>query len=101
MTKTKEPDKPRRHRTHTKTAELLSRHTLEEVRQAHFDLGIYKAAKLLNTDPSIVRYLALREKWLRPLPGHLHGPYLQGKWASLKTNFVPDNLKPGSKEPEL
>lgn len=86
--------KMKRYRSHTKTAEVLAKHSLEEVRKAHFEYGIYKAAKLLETDPSIVRYLALREGWKRPLPNHLHAPYFRGEWTNLKTNYVPDNIKP-------
>ena len=94
MTETEVLDKRKRVRTHTKTWDLLQRYNLEEVRQVHYEHGIYKAATLLETDPSIIRYLALREGWLRPLPRHLIVPYREGRWTSLKTNFILDNLKP-------
>ena len=100
MTEIEKVDKRKRIRTHTKTWDLLKRHDLEEVQKLHYKYGIYKAAKLLKTDPSIIRYLAIREGWKRPLPIHLHVPYLEGRWTSLKTNFIPDNLKPNKNKNE-
>ena len=94
MPKAEKIDQRKRIRTHTKTWELLQRHTLEEVQRSHYQHGIYKAAKILETEPSIIRYLALREQWKRPLPSHLHAAYLEGRWTSLKTNFAPNNIKP-------
>ncbi|MCP4583782.1 MAG: hypothetical protein GY839_19400 [candidate division Zixibacteria bacterium] len=85
--------KMRRVRTHTKTWDLLRRHSLEEVQKAHYDHGIYKAAKELGCDPSIIRYLALRERWKRILPPHLVKAYNAGRWNNFRTNF-----KPGSDE---
>jgi hypothetical protein len=91
MTQTEKLDKRKRIRTHTKTWDLLKRHTLEEVRQVHWKFGIYESAKKLDCDPSIVRYLALREGWKRPLPPHLLKAYREGRWNSFKTNYKPNS----------
>ena len=100
MQSAEKTDKRKRVRTHTKTWDLLQRHTLEEVQKAHYDLGIYKAAKLLGTEGSIIRYLALRENWKRPLPPHLIKAHREGRWNNMKTNFVPENLKPTTENNE-
>jgi len=78
-------------RTDTQTYDLLTRHSLEEVRKSHYKYGIYKAARILETNPAIIRYLALKNSWQRPLPSHLIKAHKLGRWNNMKTNFIPDN----------
>ena len=81
--------KKRKIRTDTQVYELLSRHSLEKIKQAHFELGIYKSAEKLIANPAVIRYLAVRNGWKRPLPPHLLKAYKAGKWRNLKTNLKP------------
>ena len=78
-------------RTDTGTYDLLSNYSLEEVRLAHYKHGIYKVAQILDTSFSVIRYLALKHGWKRPLPAHLIKAYNLGRWNNMKMNFVPDN----------
>lgn len=82
--------KKRKVRTDTQVYDLLSRHPIERIKQHHFDHGIYKAAEKLIANPEIIRYLALRNGWKRPLPSHLLKAYRAGKWRNLKTNLKPN-----------
>ena len=77
--------------SNTETYDLLSRHTIEEVRKAHYEHGMYKAAEILDTSFSIIRYLALKHGWKRPLPPHLMKAYKLGRWNNMKTNFIPND----------
>jgi len=83
--------KTRKARTDTEVYELLTRHPLEEIRQTHFEHGVNKAAEILSANPRVVRYLAEKHGWKRPLPPHLLKAYRRGRWNNFKTNFKPDS----------
>ena len=85
--------KTRKIRTDTEVFELLSRYSLEDVRRAHYKHGIYKAAEELSANPRVIRYLAEKHGWKRPLPPHLLKAYKLGRWNNFKTNYKPGSLE--------
>ncbi len=85
--------KTRKTRTDTEVYELQSRHSLEKIKQAHFGHGINKAAEKPIANPRVIRYMALKHGWKRPLPPHLLKAYKAGRWENLKTNFKPDSVE--------
>ena len=88
----KRPNYPkiRKIRTDTEVYELLTRHSLEKIMQAFIKHGRNKAAEKLYANPRVIRYLAEKHGWKRPLPAHLLKAYKLGKWNNFKTNIKPD-----------
>ncbi len=89
MAKQKYP-KNRKIRTDTLVYDLLSRHSLEEIKDTWIKFGMYRAGQELQICGYVVRYLALKNNWLRPLPEHLIKAYKNGNWKNLTTNYIPE-----------
>jgi hypothetical protein len=70
-------------------AQLIRTHGLEYLKTVWVENGMYKAAQILETSPSVIRYIALVNGWKRPLPKHLEIAFKRGNWNNLVTNFKP------------
>jgi hypothetical protein len=70
-------------------AELIRKHGLEAIQQTWYEHGMYKAARILETSPQVVRHIVLCNGWTRPLPPHLQIAMKRGNWKTLITNFKP------------
>jgi hypothetical protein len=75
----------------TAKADLLRRHSLDEIFQIWYKKGIYQTADVLEASPNVIHYIAIRNQWKRPLPRHLMLANKNGNWNNMKTNFIPDN----------
>ena len=75
----------------TAKADLLRRHGLDEIFKIWFAMGIYKSSEVLDASPNVIHYIAIRNKWKRPLPEHLVKAFREGNWNIMKTNYIPNN----------
>ncbi|MCP3685011.1 MAG: hypothetical protein GY861_20300 [bacterium] len=77
-------------RKNTFKAYLLERYPLKRIKEVWEQHGMYKGAKILNTNPGILYYLATLKKWVKPLPPHLLKAYKNGNWNRFKTCIKPE-----------
>jgi hypothetical protein len=72
----------------TAKADLIRRHSLDEIFQIWYKKGIYQTAEQLDASPNVVHYIAVRNGWKRPLPEHLRRARTLNRWNNMKTNFL-------------